>query len=186
VAARFQKEYGVELSWEPFFLRPNAPPEGWALPESIRARMNQPNNPLQQRAQALGLPLVEREWIPNSRRALECNEFVRPTGKLDAFHSKVNELYWAKAKDISDWGVLEGAANELGLDGKAMVQQAQAGAFNAELDRRIEQAYELGLQAVPTYVFLKDGNPEFGISGAQDWTVFQRAAERLGLKTLGR
>jgi predicted DsbA family dithiol-disulfide isomerase len=186
VAERFHREYGVELSWEPFFLRPNAPADGWALPEHIRARMNRPDNPLQQRAQALGLPLVEREWIPNSRRALECNEFVRPTGKLDAFHSRVNALYWGQAKDISDWGVLEAAANELGLDGRTMVQQAQAGAFNAELDRRLEEASELGVQAVPTYVFLKDGNPEFGIQGAQDWTVFQRAAERLGLETLGR
>lgn len=185
MAERFKREYGVELTWEPFFLRPDAPAEGWALPAHIRARMNQPNNPLQQRAQALGLPLAEREWIPNSRRSLECNEFVRPTGKLDAFHSAVNDQYWAKAKDISDWKVLEAAANDAGVDGAEMVKQVQAGAFKQVLERRVEQAYALGVTAVPTYVFLQDGEPAFGIQGAQDWTVFQRAAEKLGLKPGG-
>jgi predicted DsbA family dithiol-disulfide isomerase len=182
VAERFRREYGVELTWEPFFLRPDAPPNGWALPEYIRARMNRPDNPLQQRAKALGLPLVEREWIPSSRHALEANEFVRPTGRLDAFHSAVNDRYWAKAQDISDWAVLEAAANDVGVDGKAMRAQAEAGAFNAALERRIAQARALGINAVPTYVFLEDGEPAFGIQGAQDWSVFQRAADRLGLK----
>jgi predicted DsbA family dithiol-disulfide isomerase len=185
VAGRFKQEYGVELTWEPFFLRPDAPAEGWALPAHIRARMNQPGNPLQQRAQALGLPLVEREWVPNSRRALECNEFVRPTGKLDAFHSVVNDRYWAKAQDISDWKVLEEAGNAAGVDGAEMVKQAQGGAFRQALERRVEEAYALGVNAVPTYVFLKDGAPEFGIQGAQDWTVFERAAQKLGLKPPG-
>jgi predicted DsbA family dithiol-disulfide isomerase len=185
VAERFRREYGVELSWEPFFLRPDAPPEGWALPSYIRARMNRPDNPLQQRAKALGLPLVEREWVPSPRRALECNEYARAEGRLDAFHSEVNLRYWGKSQDISDWGVLEAAGTAVGLDGAKMRAQAEAGAFTAELERRLEQATELGIHAVPTYVFLVDEKPVFGIQGAQEWPIFQRAAERLGLQSLG-
>jgi predicted DsbA family dithiol-disulfide isomerase len=183
VAERFRKEYGVPLEWEPYLLRPDAPAEGWPLPEAIRARMNRPDNPLQQRAKELGLPLVERDRVPSSRRALKANEFVRGLGldKLDAFHSAVNARYWGRGEDLSQWPVLESAALEIGADPIAMRTEVESGAFDDALEQRIEAAHQMGVHAVPTYAFFRDGEPVFAIQGAQEWSVFQRAAERLGL-----
>jgi predicted DsbA family dithiol-disulfide isomerase len=183
-AERFKKEFGVEVEWEPYLLRPDAPDKGWAIPEHIKAKMNRPDNPLQARAKELGITMVEREWIPSSRLALECNEFIRPFGieKLDAFHNAVNARYWTKGEDLSDWKVLEAAANDVGLDGAAMREKVSSGAFKKTVAERIEEAQKLGVNAVPTYVFLKDGEPVFGIQGAQEYPAFLKAAERLGLQ----
>jgi predicted DsbA family dithiol-disulfide isomerase len=185
VAERFHSEYGVPIDWQPFLLRPEAPDEGWPLPDAIKAKMNRPDNPLQLRAQALGLPLVERSHVPSSRRALQANEFVRQAGglqKLDAFHSAVNARYWGKGEDLSQWPVLESAAKEIGVDAAAMREQVEAGAFREAVEKGIADAHRIGIHAVPTYLFMRGDEPLFAIQGAQEWDMFQRAAKRLGLQ----
>ena len=110
----------MKLEWEPFFLRPEAPESGWELPPHIKAKMNSPANPLQARANALGITLKEREHVPNSRRAHEATEFAREQGKLDPFHASVLRRYWSEGADISKIEVLREAAVEAGLDADAM------------------------------------------------------------------
>lgn len=181
---RFHEEYGIAVDWQPFLLRPDAPKEGWALPENIKARINSPDNPLAVRAKAVGLELHHREWIPNSRRALAANEWVRQTAgleKLHAFHSAVGDHYWAKSEDISTWDVLMAAAADVGLDGKAMRDAVDNGTFEAQIDESIARANEMGIHAVPTYVFFRGDEPVGAIQGAQEYEVFQRAAKQLGL-----
>jgi predicted DsbA family dithiol-disulfide isomerase len=179
MAERFSKDYGVAVDWQPYLLRPDAPAEGWALPQHIAARMNQPDNPLISRAKALGLPLVERTWVPNSRRALAANEHVRTFGleKLHAFHSAVNDRYWAKGEDLSKWETLEGAMRDIGLD----PSQLRDSTDESSVDLSIAKAHALGIHAVPTYVFYDGDKPVGAIQGAQDYAVFQRAAKQLGL-----
>jgi predicted DsbA family dithiol-disulfide isomerase len=86
-AEKLHARYDVAFDWQPFELRPGAPEEGWPLPDPIRARMGDANNPLKLRARKLGVQLHERAWIPSSRRAHECTEFARTHGALEAFHS---------------------------------------------------------------------------------------------------
>ena len=184
MAERFSKQFSVPVEWQPFLLRPDAPLEGWALPEHIRAKMNRADNPLQARARELGLPLVERDWVPNSRLALAANEYVRGAGgleKLHAFHSAVNARYWGRGEDLSKWPVLEAAAAEVGVDGAAMRGAVEAGALQARVDEGIAAAHRLGVHAVPTYVFFEGERPVGAIQGAQEYSVFERAAKQLGL-----
>jgi predicted DsbA family dithiol-disulfide isomerase len=183
VAERFSKDYGIAVDWQPYLLRPNAPREGWALPEHIAARMNRPDNPLTARAKELGLPLKERTWVPNSRRALAANELVREQGldKLHQFHSAVNDHYWARGEDISQWPVLEAAARDIGIDAVAMREAVDGGNFEQRVDASIAAAHALGINAVPTYVFFDGDKPVGAIQGAQEYAVFERAAKQLGL-----
>src|SRR5205085_2346951 len=74
---KLRDEYDVTFDWQPFELRPGGPEEGRALPAAIQAKMKAAGNPLQARAKELGITLVERDWIPSSRRAHECTEFAR-------------------------------------------------------------------------------------------------------------
>ena len=173
----------MPVDWQPFLLRPEAPAEGWALPEHIRSKVNLPDHPLKARAQALGLPLVQREWIPNSRRALAANEYVRSLGleKLHEFHSAVNHHYWGKGEDLSKWQVLEAAAKDIGVDGAALREAVEQGALEEKVDEGITKAHQLGVHAVPTYVFFDGERPIGAIQGAQEYAVFQRAAAQLGL-----
>jgi predicted DsbA family dithiol-disulfide isomerase len=164
------------LEWEPFELRPGAPETGWAIPEYVRAKMHSPDNPLKARARQLGIALVEREWIPSSRRAHECTEFARQNGRLEPFHAAVLHAYWTEGLDIHDWGVLESVATKAALDPAAMHAAVEAGAFKQVVDERVAAARALGVHAVPTFVIAD----RFLVEGAQSLDVFERAIERLG------
>src|SRR5207249_10655204 len=70
----------------------------------------------------------------------------------------------------------EPAAAEIGVDPAKMREQVEAGAFRDAVARGIAEAHEIGIHAVPTYLFLRDGQPQLAIQGAQEWEVFQGAA----------
>ena len=162
------------MDWQPFELRPNAPETGWPIPEHVRARMGSPDNPLRQRAKQLGIELVEREWVPSSRRAHECTEFARARGKLEPFHAGVLRAYWSEGKDLHDWAVLAGIAAAAGLDAAAMQDEVTAGAWREAVDDRVSAAHELGIHAVPTFVIAD----RFVVQGAQTGDVFESVFRR--------
>ncbi len=166
------------LDWQPFELRPGAPETGWPVPEYVRARRGRPDNPLAQRAQKLGIQLVEREWIPSSRRAHECTELARAEGKLEPFHAAVLRAYWSQGKDIHDWDVLGDAAAEAGLDAGAMRAAVEAGRSRDAVDERVGAARALGIDAVPTFIIAD----RLIVEGAQSQAVFEQALARLGVE----
>ena len=147
------------------------------MPEYIRARMGSPDNPLTRRARELGIKLVEREWVPSSRRAHECTEYARAHGQLEPFHAAVLKAYWSDGADIHDWAVLEAAATGAGLDAAAMRAAVEAGDFKRAVDERVEGAHELGIHAVPTFVVAE----RFALQGAQPLEVFEKVMARLGV-----
>ena len=155
--------------------------------------MGSPDNPLRQRARELGIQLVEREWIPSSRRAHECTEYARAEGKLEPFHAAVLHAYWSEGRDLHDWAVLEEAARKAALDPAAMRAAVEAGAWKAAVDARVAAAHELGIHAVPTFVIERLRTPfgsaarpggagacdRFVVQGAQTLDVFERVIARL-------
>jgi predicted DsbA family dithiol-disulfide isomerase len=165
----------VKLEWEPFFLRPDAPDAGWALPEHIKAKLASAHNPVQQRARSLGIQMKERDWIPSSRRAHEATEFARAQGKLQPFHASLLRRYWSEGADISSFEVLRAAAQEAGLDPDALQADLEAGRWTQEVRQRVEAAYEAGIHAVPSFVF----DQRFLVQGAQEAHVFKQVLEKL-------
>lgn len=148
------------------------------MPEYVRARLGSPDNPLTKRARELGITLVEREWVPSSRRAHECTEFARVHGKLEPFHAAILKAYWSDGADIHDWAVLEAAATGAGLDSAAMRAAVDAGDYRQAVDDRVEGAHELGIHAVPTFVIAE----RFALQGAQPLEVFEKVMARLGVR----
>ncbi len=132
-------------------------------------------SPLQARAQALGITLVERDVIPSSRRAHECTEYARERDKLPVFHASVLKAYWTQGRDIHDWAVLEEIAHAAGLDGKDMREQVAAGQYKHAVDERVEAAHELGVHAVPTFLFAD----RFAVEGAQTFETFDKVMQRV-------
>jgi predicted DsbA family dithiol-disulfide isomerase len=157
-------------------LRPNAPENGWPLPDYVKARKGRPDNPLTLRAKQLGITLVERDWIPSSRRAHESTEYARAEGKLAAFHAGVLRAYWTEGKDLHDWDVLRAVATAAGLDGAAMQQAVESGQMKPVLEKRLAAARELGIHAVPLFVV----GDKYVVEGAQTGEVFERVLEKLG------
>ncbi len=172
---KVRAKYEVDLVWMPYELRPGAPETGWALPEHIKQKMNQPGNPLQRRAMELGLTLKEREHVPSSRRAHEATEYARAHGKVEPFHAQLLTRYWSKGEDLHDWKTLRSVATDSGLDPDEMEREVSAGTFKPMVDAGVAQAHSLGLNGVPAFVL----GGKYLVSGAQEAAVFEEALSEL-------
>jgi len=179
VVERFKTEHGAEVEWHPFYLRPDTPPEGMELPDYVKAHATQSHERLRKRANDGGLEMVFPTFIPNTRLAHEATEYAHQHGKGSEFHHAVFEKFYGKGQDISKWNVLRAAAEEVGLDAEEMQRMVEAGTYTATVQSEVDQAYQIGVNSVPTYVL----NDRYAIVGAQPYEVFRQALERLASET---
>jgi predicted DsbA family dithiol-disulfide isomerase len=174
-----KQEYDLDVEWRPFYLNPNTPPEGMDLPDYIkRARGGGSEQRLVQMAAGYGLPFVSIERILNTRLAHEATEHARRMGQANSFHKVVFRKVYGEGLDISDWNVLRAAAEEAGLDGDLMQRSVESGLYTEEVAGQVQQAYQIGVSGVPTYVI----NERYALVGAQPYEVFKNALAQILLK----
>jgi predicted DsbA family dithiol-disulfide isomerase len=174
-----KQEYDLDVEWRPFYLNPNTPPEGMDLPDYIkRARGGGSEQRLAQMAAGYGLPFVSIERILNTRLAHEASEHARRMGQANSFHKVVFRKVYGEGLDISDWNVLRSAAEEVGLDGEAMQRSVESGLYTDEVAGQVQQAYQIGVSGVPTYVI----NERYALVGAQPYEVFKNALAQILMK----
>jgi predicted DsbA family dithiol-disulfide isomerase len=166
------------MDWQPFFLRPETPPEGMAVPEYVKEKRKDPNNPLKARANKLGLVMVEGEILPSTRRAHEAAEFGRARGKLEEIHASLLRRYWSLGEDLYRMETLTGAAIDAGLDPQELREAIESGQYTEKVNREVKEAQELGVRAVPLFLV----GEKFVIEGAQELPMFREAMKRLGAK----
>ena len=99
------------------------------------------------------------------------------TTSLD--HTKLKEelmiAYFCEGKDISNIEVLTEIAINFGLDVSDVNQTFQSDSSIKLLQENLERARDLGITAVPTYVF----DEQWSVPGAQDSETFERILRRL-------
>jgi len=176
--AWLRRQVGAEVTWRPFDLHPEYPPEG--IPRAaLEARYGERlSSAVRGLAEEAGLPYAPHpERVPRSRRALELSEWARAAGGEEGherLHERIMDAYWAAGQDISDWAVLAECARAAGLDDEAGREGVDSGAYAAPVDTSTEWAQRHGIMAVPAFVF--DGR--LLISGAVPHEALERAAER--------
>jgi predicted DsbA family dithiol-disulfide isomerase len=176
VVEKLKEEYQVDVEWRPFYLRPDTPEEGMDLPDYIlRARAGGSEERLEQLAAMHGMKFVSTQRIYNTRLAHEATEYAREHGKANEFHKVVFRKVYAEGQDPSNWEVLREAAREVGLDGVEMQTQVEAEKYTAEVAGQVQEAYQLGVSGVPTYVI----NDKYALVGAQPYEVFKRALTQI-------
>ena len=172
----------MDVEWRPFYLRPDTPPEGMELPEYIvRARASGSEERLEQMANMYGMKFMSTKRIYNTRLAHEATEFAREHGKANEFHHVVFRKVYADGLDIGTWDALRAAAQEVGLDPQEMQQVVESGKYTAEVAAQVQEAYQIGVSGVPTYVI----DNKYALVGAQPYEVFQRALAKI-MKENGR
>ncbi len=139
--------------------------------------MKDPNTPLAARAAREGLTLVRRDIVPSTRRAHEAAEYARARGRLDPMHAALLRRYWTEAQDLYAMETLRAAAVEAGLDPDELERAIAAGSFRPAVDAAVEEAHELGIHAVPTFIL----DDRLAIEGAQELPVFRAAMRQLGV-----
>ena len=172
-AERLEREYEVAITWEPWELHPETPPEG--RPRPRRAR----ESPVIAAARAAGLEMIEPPLVANSRLALEASEYVRETapGAYGTFHHAVFRAYFEHGRNIGDPEVLAEVATTCGLDGGGLRASVVERRYRDLVDEKIQRAAANGHTSTPTFLF----GDRFAVAGAQDYEFFELVLKRLGV-----
>jgi predicted DsbA family dithiol-disulfide isomerase len=151
-----QRDYGVELRWTVFPLHPEIPEEGMALADLFRGR-NFDIEAMQQRlkvvADDVGLPVVTRTRIGNSRRAQELGKWAEAMGKGDEFRRCTYHAYFAEGRNIAILPELETIAEAAGLPRDDVYDILAQSLFADAVDADWARSRELAVTAVPFHLF---------------------------------
>ena len=171
-----QRDYPVNLRWAPFLLDPSIPAEG--KPRTPQTTAETPRSPIEQAAEARGVAIRRgRTFTPSSRLALEAAEFAYDRGQhSDALHRALFKANFEDFEDIGDIDVVVRIASEQGLEADALRTALADGQYRERVDEQVAWARSAGVRGIPTFIF----NYKYAISGAQEYSVFQRMLEQLG------
>ena len=179
--AQFTEEFDVAVTWWPFELHPETPPEGRNV-EELLARSGRAGqgyrDHLKAYAAEAGLTLASNRWVANSHRALEFAEFARDRGAFEAVHEALFRAYFAEGRNIGDLDVLTEICRANGLDADEFGVEMMLGRYAELVDRTTAVAREKGVTSTPAVIF----DDRMVVTGAQDLLVYQDVLRRLGAK----
>jgi predicted DsbA family dithiol-disulfide isomerase len=163
------------VTWLPFDLHPEYPPEGIPKAELKRRYGEGVDDFLARRFEDAGLPFRPAEVVPNSRAALRLTELARDRGLHGPLHDRLMDAYWAEALDLGDRDVLRRLAAEAGLPTADVEAVLEGDAYLERVESSTRQAAGLGVNGIPA--FLLDGR--LLVLGAQPREVFEQAFAQL-------
>ncbi|MGO4724672.1 MULTISPECIES: DsbA family oxidoreductase [unclassified Inquilinus] len=167
---------GLEIRWQPFQLNPEMPKVGVDRQSYMiakfggRERMRQINAVVAEAAAKEGLPL-NQSIIRRTPNTVEAHRLIRHAGELGEADRMVDALfsaYFAQGLDVGDRATLISIAVEIGFDRKRVAGVLASELGVAEIQAADLRARQLGIQAVPCFVF--DGR--YAVSGAQEPSAF--------------
>jgi predicted DsbA family dithiol-disulfide isomerase len=137
-----------------------------------------PATPMESRGETLGIKFTRgREITSYSHLALEAAEFAfqystDPWG----FHKRLFKAYFEDLENLGDVEVLVRLADEFGIDGRSLREALMDRRYEAEVDEGIAWSRQIGVTAIPTFVF----NHRMGMVGAQELPAFREMMQRVG------
>ena len=181
VAARPQ--YEPRVTWRPFELNPELPPEGVDRAAYLASRVGTPEQVAEAQAElmrqgaASGIEfrfdLMQR--MPNTRRSHLLIAHAARSGRQTAVNERIMRAYFEEGCDIGDIEVLVRLGVEAGLGEREtrsalVLRSGQDGVVAAE-----RHAAVLGITGVPTFIF--DG--QYTIAGAQEVGTLARVLDQV-------
>lgn len=178
-------EISANITWKPYQLEPNAPPEGFDVMEYLarkiggEERVRQSHQMLTQMGAEIGLPFAfdKTKTFPNT---LDAHRLLLWAGQIDAeTQDKVaHALFTAnfvEGRNVGDHDVLVDIATACGMHA-ATVRERLATHVDCDTVRNeITNAQRMGVSGVPFFVV--DG--KYAISGAQGVDVFTNALRQI-------
>jgi predicted DsbA family dithiol-disulfide isomerase len=161
------------VTWLPFDLHPEYPPEG--IPRAqLLARYGPFEERLRERFAEEGLPYTPNpDVVPNSFAALRLAELARDLDRHGEIHGRLMDAYWRDGVNIGDHDELRRLLHDLPADD---VERVLASDEHAERVRAsTQQALSIGVNGVPAWVI--DG--KLLVPGAQPREVFEQAFAQL-------
>jgi predicted DsbA family dithiol-disulfide isomerase len=179
--AGFAGAAGVEVVYRPYQLDPSAAATATPLmPEltrryGTRAREMAGNAAAAGRAEGLTMDF-DRALASNTlaaHRLLHLAETEYGAAVQQAVSERLFAAHFGGGADVSDLAVLTGLATEAGMDRARVGAYLASNEGTAEVRAGIATARELGITAVPTFVF----EDRYAVQGAQPPAAFLQALE---------
>ena len=164
------------MTWLPFDLHPEYPPEGIPKEELKRRYGAEVDDFLAARFADAGLPFTPAARVPNTQAALRLTELARACGMHEALHDRLMDAYWAEARDLGDPAVLQELAAAAGLAEDEVALVLGGDAFGDVVAESTRQASSIGVSGIPAFLL----DRQLLVLGAQPREVFERAAAQLG------
>lgn len=174
----------MEVTWLPFELHPDFPPEGVLIADyfgSSPAQLAQMHAGLKQRAAELGRPMNPPDRAPNTHAALALSEYVRDHApdKLAAVHHAFFRAYFVEQRNLGARETLVHVCEQTGVDAAAALAAVDAGTYDDRLADTMAQAHRLGVTGAPTFII----NNRYKIVGAQPYEPLRDALRRIQAET---
>ena len=166
----------MQVTWLPFELHPEAPPEG--IPREVYfgpGRSDQMRRHLESIASEVGLKMEQRDVIINSRRALGAAEFAREHGKFDEMHHALFKAHWERTGKLEDVDDLVRIGAGVGLDAAELRKAIEKDSYAPVVDDNRHEAESVGINAIPAHIFGR----RYLVLGAQPYEAFQNVLARL-------
>lgn len=169
-----------QVTWHPFQLNPDLPPEGISRQDYIAKKFGPGGAQKYERVAAVGesvgIPFafdkIQRQ--PNTLAAHSLIGMAEPGPAQDKVKETLLNAYFIEAADLTDDDVLLDLAERAGLDrDEAAAQLADPRAREA-VNAADEQARRMGVEGVPFFVF----NKRVGLSGAHEPETLLDAIEQ--------
>lgn len=171
-ALQIRPDHGFRITWHPFMLNPEMPPEGMDRREHLEQKFGSQKAtvdmylPVQKAADEAGLPLdlgaVGR--MPSTLDAHRLIHWAGLEGRQTAVVDAIFRGYFAEGADIGERAVLVALAESAGMDPAVVERLLDSDADTAAIRQRDAEIRARGLRGVPGFVI--DG--QYVISGAQD------------------
>jgi predicted DsbA family dithiol-disulfide isomerase len=176
VLAEWMRErFGATITWLPFDLHPEYPPEGLPRADLHRRLGDDVDEHMRAVFERNGLVWNPPDVIPNSRDALRVAELARDERLHTKFHDRVMEAHWAEGANIGEADVLRALATEVGLDDAAVERVLGGDEYAGRVQMSTQQAAYIGISGIPAFLL----DDRLLVLGAQPREVFESAFERL-------
>ena len=156
-------QHHVPLRWKPFNLGAIFKSSGFSIGytqesgpanQAVRHRMRYLAEDHRRWAKRLGLSFnhPKAPLFPiSSTKALRCAIVARAYAKEEAWIFAVYDAYWVHNWDISQVSVLEDIANQLGLDGKRLLEEQDGSDAREALIATSKEGQDRGAFGAPTF-----------------------------------
>lgn len=162
--ADFAESRDVEISWQPFELRPQPTPTLQPEGDYLLVTWRQVVYPM---AERMGVPIVLPRVSPQpySRLAFEGFAYAAERGLGQRYTEEVFRAFFVKQQDIGQPEVLTDVAAQLGLDAGDFRVALAGGRYAQVHQKALRRAHELEITVVP--IFLVEGRRLEGVPSAE-------------------
>ncbi len=177
-------QFNVLLTWHPFELNPNMPPEGQDIREHIAekygssaAQSQGARSRLQEIGSSLGFEFNYRDdsRIYNTFKAHQLLHWARKEGCQTPLKLALFEAFFSRQLDVSQDAVLIETAVSVGLPEDEAAAVLSDGRYGEAVRTEQYRWLHKEVHAVPNFVF----NKEYVVPGAQEAETFVRVLNRI-------